>query len=466
MVLWLSGVGASAQLQTQPGPPQTPSANENFIVTFRPGTSQADRAASVRRAGATLRFNYSIVDAVAVTIPNTNVFAAFQRDLSVLEIIPDRAVQAFHHCKGRHANEPACVEEPPDDGGGGGGGGGGSDPQPAPEGVKRVGEPTLTSNGSGIGVAIIDTGIDFNHPDLQPEDPSDPGGLSSTSFSAFGGPCQDDNEHGTHVAGIVGARNNTIDVVGVAPNAKLYCVKVLNSAGSGNDSTVMAGLDCVAGWNGITGNSPCTQLPVGSPPIRVVNMSLGRAGTLNDNPALRLAVQNLYNYGIAVVVSAGNDSSKVVSQMVPAGYPEVFAVASTTAIGGSNKGCRFFSGTIPADTASYFTTDGAFNSTTGIGVTISAPGADKEDVNKPCFIKSIGILSLKLGGGTTRMFGTSMASPHVAGVVARMMQGGMSDVELIRTNIRLNASPADAPLDSPASGYSYDGEQEGIVQAP
>jgi subtilisin len=341
-----------------------------------------------------------------------------------------------------------------------------------------VGVPTAGSDGSGIGVAIIDTGIDFNHPDLQ-------GALNDSSFSAFGGSCQDDNQHGTHVAGIVGARDNTIDVVGVAPNATLYCVKVLNAAGSGSDSDVMAGLDWVAVTDGlIDQDGACANQPANLP-IRVVNMSLGRQGTLIDNSALRASIQCLHNHGVAVVVAAGNDSSKEVRQMIPAGYPEVLAVASATAITGSNAGCRFFSGTIPADTASYFTTDGAFDDPlgSGIGVTISAPGADKEDVSKSCFIKSVGILSLKLGGGTTRLSGTSMASPHVAGIVARMIQTGNYDppvgqagpfgylVEDVRTDIRLNADrnesdPDPAPLHSPASGYTFDGEQEGIAQAP
>jgi subtilisin len=411
-------------------------------VTFQPGTPVAERAASARQAGASLRFNYNIVDAVAVMIPNSNALAALQRDPSVLEIIPDRPVHAIQAPNGNGNGKGKGNGEP----------GGTVSGQVVPEGVKRVGVPTASSNGAGVGVAVVDTGIDLAHADLA---------VGTSSFDAFGSSCQDDNGHGTHVSGTVAALDNTVDVVGVAPAATPYCVKVLDQNGSGSDSTVMAGLDWVA-----------TNANAVNPPIRVANMSLGREGTLNDNSALRASVQALKNMGVVVVVAAGNDSSKEVKEMVPAGYPEVIAVASASAIDGTNKGCRFFSGTIPADTASYFTTDGAFDPGTQIGVTVSAPGEDKEDVNKPCFAVSTGILSLKLGGGTTRMSGTSMASPHVAGVVARILNAGSytadsSGVDNVRTTLRSTADRETiAPLDSPAGGYSFDGEREGIAQAP
>jgi len=447
--LLLAGLSANAQLQTVPEPAApvvgTPG---NYLVTFQPGTPQADRAASVRNVGAVLRFNYSIVDAVAVTIPNVNVFAALQRDPSVLRIIPDRPIFAIHHREG-HIGGP----------GGGGGDGGTPTEDIVPLGVQRVGKSTSVSDGTGVGVAIADTGIDLAHLDLQE------GAIASQSFTGYS-TCQDGHGHGTHVAGIVGARDNTIDVEGVAPKTTLYCVKVLSDSGSGSDATVVAGLDWVAQTNGIFRDTPTGPCQPGAvTPIRVVNMSLGRSGTLDDSPDLRRSVECLYQAGVAVVVAAGNDSTKEVSQMVPAGYPEVLAVASSTAVDGTNNRCRFFTGTIAADTASSFTTDGA-------GVAISAPGEEAEDVNKPCFVVSKGILSLKLGGGTTRMSGTSMASPHVAGVVARLMQTPgptqLSDVEAIRTWLRANAQgkPA-APLDPPPGiSYTFDGEREGIAKAP
>ena len=427
---------------------------QDFIVTFREGTIPAVRAASVGRAGASLRFNYTIVNAAAVRVPNDNALERLRNDPSVLSIIPDRPVFAFQQGNGKGGKKP-----PKDDGGG--------DPPPpasevVPSGVKRVGEPTSGSTGAGVGVAIVDTGIDLAHPDLDVD-------VADSFFSAFGDTGQDDEGHGTHVAGIVAALDNDSDVIGVAPAAGLYSVKVLDSNGSGSDATIMAGLQWIADNHDKV-----------DPPIRVANLSLGRPGTLGDNPTLRASFKALYDLGIAVVVAAGNDPYTEVRQQVPATYPEVMAVASTTATAGSNK-CRRLSEVVAADTASYFTTDGEFIvvGNSGLGVTISAPGESHEDISKRCFLSPVGILSTQNGGGTTRKYGTSMASPHVAGIVARLIEkgvgsaGGWLGVEDIRNNLRggLGATPLPAgmgtmPLDSLSGAYSFDGEREGIAQAP
>ena len=405
---------------------QTPASRQRdrYIVIFRPGNSKANRAAAASRHGASLRFNYDVVDAIAVSVPSQAVLARMRQDSDVLEIIPDRPVFVL----------------------GGGAGGSVSTSQVTPAGVTKVGVPTTTSNGAGIGVAVLDTGIDFKQTDLAP---------ASQSFSAFGGSCQDDNGHGTHVAGIISALNNTIGVVGVAPQSKPYCVKVLDSTGAGSDSSIIAGLDWIY-----------TNANLVTPTIRVANMSFGRNGTITDNSAYRTAVQRLYNMGVLMVVAAGNDRTKEVSQIVPAAYPEVISVASTTAIDGTNA-CKTYASKIYADTASYFTTDGRFDPTTRVGVTVSAPGEDKEDLNSSCAAVPLGILSLKLGGGTIRYSGTSMAAPHIAGVVARMMQAGQSGVENIRTQLRSTAQKVGtAPLNSVITGYTFDGEREGIAKAP
>ena len=318
------------------------------------------------------------------------------------------------------------------------GGGGSSTVQIVPEGVKRIGAApgVVGYTGAGIGVAVVDTGVDLAHHDLAAVD----------AFSAFGGSAQDDNGHGTHVSGIIAALNNGIDVVGVAPGAQIYAVKVLDSSGSGSDASVIAGLDYVAA------NSENV-----SPHIRVVNMSLGRPVS-SDDSAMEAAIQNVVAKGITVVVAAGNDCGSEISGQVPAGFPEVIAVASTTAKDGTKNRAGYL---IYGDTASYFTTD-------GLGVTISAPGEDQENVSNAYLLSSVGILSTRLGGGTTRMSGTSMASPHAAGVVALLYEkaGGTLSPSIVRSKLAAASNKGVAPKDSPTSCYTFDGAREGVLYAP
>ena len=411
---------------------------DRYIVAVRDGAFPAGLAA---RHGLVPEFVYSAaLNGFAGFVPPGRLLA-LENDPDVLSIAPDRVVTAV--------GKPSKPPPPPP-------------AQVVPEGVKRVGAApgVLQFTGDGVGVAIVDTGIDLNHTDLF---------VGPQRFAAYGTTGQDDNGHGTHVAGIVAARNNSQDVVGVAPGATLYAVKVLDRRGKGSDSTVIAGLDWVAqNWAAV------------SPPIQVVNMSLGRTGTLGDNPQYRGAIRSLVAVGISVIVAAGNDSSREVSQMVPAGYPEVIAVASSTALGDPY---------IWEDTASYFTTDGAWRDVADplgglspVGVTISAPGEDEEAVNPVTHATtSVGILSTKLGGGTTRMSGTSMAAPHVAGVVALLWEQHSRDAEgtvapapeVARGKIMMGAVLVDPlrpdrflPGRSPFSSVSYDDQDEGILCAP
>lgn len=440
IVLGLLALGTCSHAIAQnTGDDSTPAPNEMalpslalpdaYIVEVKPGVNPRQVAPNHG-----LQHNHVFERAArgfSVSIPR-NKLAALANDPRVLRIIPDRAISIVGKASGGTTSTTS---------------------QTVPLGVQRIGAApgTVAYTGTGVGVAVVDTGIDLKHRDLQP--------VATASFSAFGRTAQDDNGHGTHVSGIIAARNNTVDVVGVAPNATLYAVKVLDANGGGSDSSVTAGLDWIA-----------ANAALVSPPIRVVNLSLGRAGTLNDNPILHTAVQNLIAQGITVVVAAGNDATLEVSQQVPATYPEVIAVASTTAAAGSNQ-YRLFKGYIGADTASYFTTDGAFNTLTHIGVTISSPGEDQENITQTGVIQTVGILSTKLGGGTTRMSGTSMASPHTAGVAAliweKALRSGLSiSSENIRYRLMTGASNLAAPFNSPTANYTFDGVREGILYAP
>ena len=427
------------------------------ILTFQLGATASDRAATLRSAGAALGHDLSRYNATSAFVPNDRALRALADDPGIASIIPNRRVQIMKPtCPGH----PSCKDD----------GGGDPDPdtgnQETPSGVARIFgifeglDPPIHTD-LGIGVAIVDTGLDYDHGDLDVD-------LADPFFDAFDpGNCQDDQGHGTHVGGIVAALDNTQDVVGVAPGAALYAVKVLDSTGSGSD------MDVINGLNWVLDNAAY---------IQVVNMSLGLGGNCGaagwetgdtegepDNTIMREVLQDLTAAGITVVVSAGNDRNKEVKDFVPAGCAEVIAVASTTAVEGENK-CKRSSGQIIlADTASFFTTDGAFpdgySGGKAIGVTISAPGEKQEDLSC-AMVKSEGILSLQLGGGTTRKSGTSMAAPHVAGVVALMLdENSALSPEEVRADLRTYASEVgSAPLD-PILG-TPDGKYEGIVSAP
>ena len=198
------------------------------------------------------------------------------------------------------------------------------------------------------------------------------------------------------------------------------------------------------------------------PNIRVVNMSLGRPRASNpvDDVPIHNAVTALFNAGISVVVSAGNDPNFEANDNVPARFGEVMAIASTTAEDGNNAKCGRNRVQVKADTASYFTTDGST-------ITMSAPGASHENILKGCFLSAEGILSLNLGGGTTRKFGTSMAAPHVAGVLALMLEVGILSPDDARARLQDGAERVgDAPAHSPSGAYTFDGVKEGILSAP
>jgi subtilisin family serine protease len=255
--------------------------------------------------------------------------------------------------------------------------------QTVPTGISRIGAPgnaNLRINGASDGavdadVAVVDTGSDLSNPDLNVST-----GVNCTTGSCRSGGAQDDNGHGSHVSGTIGAKDDGNGVVGVAPGARIVPVKVLGRTGSGSMANIVAGLDWVAA-NAST--------------IDVVNMSLGGAG---QSTALNNAVANLVNRGVVVVVAAGN-SNRNASGISPANNPDVITVSALADYNGGPGG----GGATTCRNAGADDRKATF-SNWGSVVDIAAPG--------------VCILSLKPGGGTAVMSGTSMASPHVAGAVA------------------------------------------------
>jgi minor extracellular protease Epr len=162
---------------------------------------------------------------------------------------------------------------------------------------------SLGLTGKGVKVALMDTGIDLSHPDL-----SVAGGVSMVDSETS---YQDGNGHGTHVAGIIGARNNGLGTIGVAPDAQLYAVKVLTSSGSGTLSDLVEGID----W--AINNQ-----------MNIINMSLG---TPTYTDAMAQAVDRAYVNGLILVGASGNGGNlKGTGDSVeyPANLPNVIAVAA------------------------------------------------------------------------------------------------------------------------------------------
>ena len=289
--------------------------------------------------------------------------------------------------------------------------------QSLPTGVDRIeADASAARAGDGTGsvntpVAIIDTGSG-PHPDLNVV-----GGKNCSSGKGYG----DGNGHGTHVAGTVAAKDNGVGVVGVAPGAPLYSVRVLNNSGSGSWSSVICGID----W--VTSNAASLG-------IKVANMSLGGPGNddgncgNSNNDALHRAICGSVAKGVTYVVAAGNDGADFAGS-VPAAYDEVLTVTATADFNGQPGGgaaatCRADVDDTAAD-FSNFTVSGSPDA----AHTIAAPG--------------VCILSTWKGGGYNTISGTSMATPHVAGTTALCIAtgacAGLSPASLI-TKLRADAA--------------------------
>ena len=244
--------------------------------------------------------------------------------------------------------------------------------------------------GSGVRVAVIDSGIDLDHPDLV----ANIDGSAGINCVTPGASPDDDNSHGTHVAGIIGASLDGAGVVGVAPESTLVPVKAFDAAGSATTAQVLCGINYVAG------------LAEDGVPT-VANMSFGEAGSDSacddgdTSDAIHEAVCDLVDGGVIAVAAAGNNSGSA-EQFIPAVFDEVMSVSALTDLDGAPGGlggCLLF----------FIFCDDEFAAFSNFGpsVDVIAPGDP--------------ILSTVPGGGYGEKSGTSMAAPHVSGVVAAML---------------------------------------------
>jgi subtilisin len=340
------------QLSPEKGGP--PDGLVKVLIGFKEKPGAAQQA-----MGGKIKYTYHIVDAIAASIPEKAI-DALQKNPNIRYVEPDGQVYA--------------LDDELDDS----------------WGVKRIGAGLVHDNdnkGYGVKIAIIDSGIDRSHGDLAV--------VGGKSFVSYTEDFDDDNGHGTHVAGIVAALDDGIGVVGVAPAASLYALKVLNEKGIGYFSDVILAVQ----WCADNG-------------IQVTNNSYGSSGDPGDT--LKSAFDISASAGVLHVAAAGNSGNppgRGDNIIYPARYESVIAVAATDQ---SDKRARF--------------------SSTGPDVELAAPG--------------VSIYSTYIGGYTTYS-GTSMASPHVAGVAALVITSGTIDVLEVREKLQDTADDLGASgLDS------------------
>ncbi len=277
--------------------------------------------------------------------------------------------------------------------------------QTIPTGVERMGTlQNTTANINGVDdrvdvdIAIIDTGIDLDHPDLNV--------VSSTNCARSLGACRDGqgndgHGHGSHVAGIAAALDNSYGVVGVAPGARLWAVKVMSDKGTGYLSWIIKGID----W--VTAHAAS---------IEVANMSLAWYGY---SSAAHTAIKNSVAKGVVYFAAAGNDSTDVYGpdgtfgtedDICPAAFPEVAAISALNDTDGTWGGTGGASEYGNDDSLASFSN---FSRSVAQGNPVDSPGMA---IDLMC--PGVNIYSTYKNGGYTTFSGTSMASPHAAGLAA------------------------------------------------
>jgi subtilisin family serine protease len=274
--------------------------------------------------------------------------------------------------------------------------------QTLPTGINRIDgdtSSTVSGNGSGtvnVNVAVVDTGIDSTHPDLN---------VVGGKGCAPGIGTMDGNGHGSHVSGTIAAKDDANGVVGIAPGARLYAVKVLNDAGVGLTSDIVCGIDWVTSTR--TDLDPTNN-------IAVANMSIGGGGSDDGNcgrsnaDAEHLAICNSTAAGVTYVVAAGNDGVDYRSS-TPAAYDEVLTVTAVADFNGAPGGGA--AATCRTDTDDRYASFSNF-------ATLAA------DQNHTIAAPGVCIYSTYMLGMYDTLSGTSMASPHMTGTVALCISTG------------------------------------------
>jgi subtilisin len=393
------GLGAAATGSASPGEPPSRDAGAaeiegRYLVVYRDSLDHVGEETErrERRLGFESRYLYrNAIEGFAAGLSPADA-RALRDDPEVDFVAPDRRVNAT-------ATVPLASGEPV-----------------PPTGVRRIeaGTTTTVHQASGVNVAVIDTGIQLSHPDLNAAD--------GTDCIDPGTPANDGHSHGTHVAGTIAAKNNGSGVTGVAPGTQAYAVRVLNNRGSGSTSTVVCGID----W--VTANAADEN-------IEVANMSLSGTGVPVQSCATttdpeHAAICNSTEAGVTYVVAAGNDGwdfDFAPAPDVPAAYPEVLTATAVSDSDGKPGGTGGAPSCRPSESDDQEASFSNFAATSGgADHTIAAPG--------------VCIESTLTGSGYGFKSGTSMASPHVAGLAGLLRARGVATTrDAVRERIQSTA---------------------------
>ncbi|MBI2887920.1 MAG: S8 family serine peptidase [Chloroflexi bacterium] len=371
----------------------SPARRVAVFIAFHQQPGPAEEAL-VRGAGGDIKYTYrSVVPAIAATVPAAAI-PGLQANPRVRRVEPDIEVRIVDHTTTSGDAELNNTW-----------------------GVKHIGAGAVHAagnTGAGVMVAVLDTGIDTNHPDLA----YDPTCSNGTSY----GTVEDGHGHGTHVTGTVAALKNGAGVVGVAPGATVCVFKVLSDSGGGSYSDVVAALDFISTYN---------QGKLVADRIRATNNSYGSGG--DPGQTVKAAFDNLYAAGVLHAAAAGNSGNPPGSGdncIYPARWDSLIATAAT-----DDKDKRAsWSSTCPE-------------------LELSAPG--------------VSIKSTTRDGGYGNMSGTSMASPHVAGTAALVLacgcltdENGDGTVNHVDARVRLQKTAIDLGDPGRDTKYGY-----GLVDA-
>jgi subtilisin family serine protease len=346
--------------------PATAASDNNEKVPVLINFKNKPDAELVKAHGGNIKYEYKIVNAIAAELPQKAI-DALSKNPNIDFIEPD--AQAF------------MLEDN------------------VPWGISQINAPEVQSTGltgAGVKIAIVDSGVDYDHPDLAANY------LGGYDFVNNDADPKDDNSHGTHVAGTILAPDNGIGVLGAAPEADFFALKVLDASGYCYYSDVAAAID----W-AVENNAD------------IVTMSLGGS---SYSTTMQNACDNAYSKGVVIVAAAGNTGTSGV--LYPAAYDTVIAVAATD----SNN-----------NRASW--------STYGSQIELSAPG--------------VSVYSTMPNSGYGYKSGTSMATPHVAGAIALLLSTDVTGTNLdIDNDGKWDPSEVRARLQSTSTDLGTTGKDD------